>query len=139
MKQLEVNFSGILSKPKQEENIPTGWKVESKPKLRKRLTRKQLASINMQMTEFLQPPLSARGMEDDINVMVATRVDEATLDRMMMVAIKDREWRNSRMVTALLRDIVNEVPGRVEVKESVNIVVEAAWSSMVQRGRPGRK
>ena len=102
MKQLEVSFSGVLVN-RGHDNVPEGWKAAG-PDAQKtrRMTKKQLAKTNKKMTMFLKAPMPSRG---NMLLQENTMMDDATLERKRIVATKNSDWGNRRMITNLLRDI----------------------------------
>ena len=130
MKQLEVSFGGILVN-RELDNVPEGWNAEVPDAQKKRrMTKKQLAKTNQKMTMFLKAPIS---------LLETTMMNDATLERKRIVAIKDRDWGNRRMVTSLLRDILGEVPGLVEAKGIVESVLDVAWTRVGSREMAGKE
>ena len=100
---------------------------------KKRLRKKQLAKTNKKMTMFLKAPMPEMRAIQLVELENTMLLDDATLERKRIVATKDGDWGNRRMVTRLLRDIFEEVPGLVEAKDIVDAVFEASWTRVASR------
>ena len=140
MSQLELNFSGILKRNDKilKGTVPEGRKPSTETtKVQRKMTRKELAKVNTKMTTFLRKPLSPQDALQDaleeVHELESGMRDTAVLERHMVIAEHDRIWRNARMVTALLKDLLNEVPGRGVAMRAVNIVVDSAWGKLMDR------
>ena len=82
------------------ENVPEGWKAaEPDAQKTRRMTKKQLAKTNQKMTMFLKAPMPSRG---NMLLQENTMMDDATLERKRIVATKNSDWGNRRMITSLL-------------------------------------
>ena len=130
MKQLEVDFCGILVNKDYDKTIPEGRILEKKVQnTKRRLTKKQLARTNQKMTMYLKRLDQQEG--DDVTMEeVDGLLDDATLERKRLVAEKDKEWENRRMISSLLKDLTGEIPGRAAVLVIMEELVEAAWSRL---------
>ena len=104
MKQLELDFGGILRR-KENETVLEGWKPESTLKGARKMTRKQLAKVNTKMTTFLIRTSASPEALEEIHEIEPVVFDTHALEREMVVAKQEKVWRNSRMITALLKDL----------------------------------
>ena len=152
MKQLEIDFSSTLNNSKSVENVPEGWnpgkkydnvsegwkrreQAENKVTVKKRMTIKQLAKVNKKMTNYFTANPISVDVEDNTEEFEIDfdKVDERKLERLQLVEQEKRAWANSRMITELLRDMIKEVPARVEIKDVMDNVMKAAWSRITRR------
>ena len=87
MKQLELDFSGILVNKECNNTVPEGWKPEKKVQTTsKRLTKKQLAKTNKKMTMYLRKLDQQQGEDEVMMEEVEDLLDDATLERKRLVA-----------------------------------------------------
>ena len=101
------------------------------------MTKKQLAKVNKKMTNYLTKgpctnPVYAEEDTEELELNI-DEVDERKLERLQQVGQEKKAWANTRMITELLRHMVEEVPARVEIKEIMDYVMEAAWSRIEKR------
>ena len=129
MKQLEVDFCGILVNKGYDDAIPGGRKLEKKVQnTNRRLTKKQLARTNQKMTMLLIKKSDQQGGDDVIMEEVDDLLDDATIERKRLVAEKEKEWENRRNISSLLKDLTGKIPGMAAVLVLMEELVEATWS-----------
>ena len=101
MKQLEVDFSGIILNKECNNTVPVGWEPEKKVQTTsKRLIKKLLAKTNKKVTMYIKKLDQQQGDGEVMMEEVDDLLDDATLERKRLVAEKDKEWENIRMITA---------------------------------------
>ena len=94
------------------------------------MTKKQLAKTNKKMTMYLRKLDQQQGEDEVMMEQVEDLQDDATLERKRLVAGKDKEWANMRMITSLLRDLTGQIPGRAVAMGVLEGLVESAWSRL---------
>ena len=110
MSQLELDCGGILKQNERSLNgtVPDGWKPGTMAeKVQRKMTRKQLAKSNTKMTSFLMKPSPSQDALEEVQEIECAMKDTAALQRQMVISQQDKIWRNARMVTALLKDLVD--------------------------------
>ena len=138
LSQLELDCGGTLKRNERSlnETVPEGWKPGTMAaKVQRKMTRKQLAKSNTKMTSFLMKPSPSQDALEEVQEIESGMKDTAALQRQMVVSQQDKIWRNARMVTALLKDLVNEVPGRGVAMSTVNLLVDSTWGKLLDRVR----
>ena len=118
---------------KENETVLEGWKSESTVKGARKMTRKQLAKVNTKMTTFLIRTSASPEALEEIHEIEPVVFDTHALERERVVAKQEKVWRNARMITALLKDLVHEFPGMGVAMDTVNKVVESVWDKLRDR------